>query len=214
MYTLDLVPEAIGEYALAHTTAPSPLLQELLATTQTELGERARMLSGPIEGQLLQLLARALNARRVLEIGMFTGFSTLMLAEGIAADGELITCEIDPRAIALAKRFFARSPFGRKITIQEGPALATLQTLRGPFDLVFIDADKPNYINYYEAVLPLTRTGGLIVADNVLRGGGVLSPRTENERAMAAFNEHVRHDPRVRTVTLTVRDGIMLISPR
>src|SRR5438067_9755294 len=110
MYALDLVPEAIGEYAHAHTTAPSALLQELLTTTEAQLGARARMLSGPIEGRLLQMLAMAMDARRVLEVGMFTGFSTLMLAAGMAEDGELITCEIDPRAIELAQSFFARSP--------------------------------------------------------------------------------------------------------
>jgi len=214
MYALDLVPEAIGEYAHAHTTAPSALLQELLTTTEAQMGKRARMLSGPIEGRLLQMLAMALDARRVVEVGMFTGFSTLMLAAGMAEDGELITCEIDPRAIELAKSFFARSPFGHKITIREGPALETLRALSGPFDLAFIDADKPNYINYYEAILPLLRPGGIIVADNVLRGGGVVHPQTENERAMAEFNEHVQNDPRVRNVTLTVRDGIMLIRPR
>jgi caffeoyl-CoA O-methyltransferase len=214
MYALDLVPEAIGEYAHAHTTPPSALLQELLATTEAQMGTRARMLSGPIEGRLLQMLAMALDARRVVEVGMFTGFSTLMLAAGMAEDGELITCEIDPQAIALAQSFFARSPFGHKITIREGPALETLRSLSGPVDLAFIDADKSGYISYYEAILPLLRPGGIIVADNVLRGGGVVHPQTDNERAMAEFNEHVHNDPRVRNVTLTVRDGIMLIRPR
>src|SRR5919199_3129205 len=119
MHALDLVAEPVGQYALQHTTPPPPLIQELLAETEAQMGVRARMLSGPIEGTLLQMLATTARARRILEIGMFTGFSALMMAAVLPDDGKLITCEIDPKAIAFAKAFFARSPDGHKIEVRE-----------------------------------------------------------------------------------------------
>ncbi len=211
---LTLVPEEIERYAMAHSTPLPALLEELIAETQREMGELARMLSGQLEGRLLQTLALALGAKRALEIGMFTGFSALMVAEALPPDGRIITCDINPQAIAIAKRYFARSPHGAKIEVREGPALETLRTFEGPFDLVFIDADKPNYIAYYEATLPLLASNGLIVADNVLWSGNVLDPQDENGKAIVAFNEHVQRDERVENVMLTVRDGVMLIRRR
>jgi caffeoyl-CoA O-methyltransferase len=141
---------------------------------------------------------------------MFTGYSALMMAEGLPEGGRLITCEIDPKAEAIARRYFAESPHGDKITIRMGPALETIKTLTGPLDLVFIDADKSNYANYYEACLPLLKPGGLIVADNVLWSGKVLHPTDDNDHAIVAFNRLVQSDPRVENVCLTVRDGMML----
>jgi caffeoyl-CoA O-methyltransferase len=145
---------------------------------------------------------------------MFTGYSALMMAEGLSEDARLITCEIDPRAEAIAHRYFAESPHGDKITIRMGPALETIKTLTGPLDLVFIDADKSNYANYYEACLPLLKPGGLIVADNVLWSGKVLHPNDPNDHAIVAFNRLVQSDPRVENVCLTVRDGMMLACKR
>ena len=147
----------------------------------------------------------------MLEIGTFTGASALMMAAALPAEGALITCDVDPEAIALAKSFFARSPHGDKIEIREGPALETMQTLEGPFDLVFIDADKENYLAYYEAALLLLAPDGVIAVDNVLWSGRVLDPRAERDHAIVAFNDHVQRDPRVTNVILTVRDGLMLI---
>jgi caffeoyl-CoA O-methyltransferase len=141
---------------------------------------------------------------------MFTGCSALMMAEGLADDGRLITCEVDPKAEAIARRYFAESPNGNKITIRMGPALETIKTLTGPLDLVFIDADKPNYSNYYEACLPLVKPGGLIVADNVLWSGKVLDPQHADDHAIVAFDRLVQNDPRVENVCLTIRDGMML----
>ncbi len=211
---LTLVPEEIEEYAAAHSTSLPPLLEELVAVTREKTGERAQMLSGQLEGMLLQTLAASLGARRILEVGTFTGFSALMMAAALPEDGKLITCEINPKAIAIAKGFFERSPHGRKIEVKEGPALETLKTLDGPFDLVFIDADKESYIGYYEAALPLLSPRGLIAVDNVLWSGRVLEPKEESDRAIVAFNEHVRRDERVTQVILTVRDGVMLIRRR
>ena len=208
---LQLLPDGIEDYAEAHTTPLSPLLQELVAVTGDKMGERSRMLSSPTQGMLLQTLVASLRARRVLEIGMFTGFSALMMAEALPDDGRLITCDIDAGAIAIAKNFFERSPHGHKIEVREGPALDTLASLEGPFDLVFIDADKGNYVNYYEAALPLLAPHGVIAVDNVLWSGRVLDPKDPDDHAIVAFNAHVQNDPRVTNVILTVRDGVMLI---
>jgi caffeoyl-CoA O-methyltransferase len=208
---LTLVPEKIEAYAAAHTTPLEPLLQELVAETQREFGGRATMLSGETVGGLLQTLIAISGARRVLEIGMFTGCSALMMAAALPDDGQLITCDIDETAIALAKRYFQRSPHGHKIDVREGRALETLASLKGPFDVVFIDADKDNYINYYEAALPLLAQDGVIAVDNVLWSGNVLSPKERDDHAIVAFNAHVAADERVSQALLTVRDGVMLI---
>jgi caffeoyl-CoA O-methyltransferase len=213
--TMVLVPEEIEAYAAAHTTPLPPLLQELVETTQRELPERATMLSGQIVGTLLQTLVAMSGARRVLEIGMFTGFSAQMMAAALPEDGRVVTCDIEPRHIAIARAFFARSPHERKIEVREGPALETLKALEpASFDFVFIDADKRNYINYYEASLPLLAQGGTIAVDNVLWSGRVLDPKEEDDRAIVEFNDHVRADARVTCVLLSVRDGVMVIRRR
>ena len=166
---------------------------------------------GRVEGTFLRMLVALSGARRALEIGMFTGYSGLMIAAGLPEDGTLTTCDVDPKAEAVARRFFARSPHGRKITIRMGPALDTIRTLSPPIDFVFVDADKQNYSNYYEAVLPLLPRGGLLVADNVLWSGKVLDPKEPSDRAIAAFNERVENDSRVDRVMLTIRDGMTLV---
>jgi caffeoyl-CoA O-methyltransferase len=201
----------LDEYAVAHTKPLDPLIQELVDETHKEMGRMAGMLSGPVEGSLLQMLVASVRAKRVLEIGMFTGYSALMMAAALPDDGELITCDINARTIAFGKRYFERSPHGHKITVLEGGALENMKRLQGPFDFVFIDADKTNYTNYYEAALPLLAPTGLIAVDNVLWRGEVLDPRDDNARAIADFNHHVRNDDRVTNVLLTVRDGLMLI---
>jgi caffeoyl-CoA O-methyltransferase len=212
---LTLVKEKIQLYAEAHTTPLPELLQELIVETEREMGRRALMLSGHLEGVLLQMLAMSLGAKRILEIGMFTGFSAQMMAAALPEDGKLITCDVDPKAIAIAKRYFARSPHGHKIEVREGPALDTLRTLEGPFDLVYIDADKTGYIDYYEAALPLLAPNGVIAVDNVLWSGRVVKEHDdEDTRAIVAFNDHVQRDDRVSNVMLTLRDGVTLIRRR
>lgn len=210
----EIVPEPIEAYARAHTTPLPPLLEELIGVTEKETGQLAMMLSGQMEGTFLQMLVAAMGAKRVLEIGMFTGFSAQMMAAALPDDGELITCDVNPKAIEIARGFFERNPDGRKIKVMEGPALGTMKTLSGAFDLIFIDADKPNYINYYEAALPLLAPNGLIVVDNVLWSGRVLNPEGEQDEAIVSFNDHVQADERVTNVMLTVRDGVMLIRRR
>ena len=201
------IADDIIRYCERHTSADSSVCRALAKETRART-KRASMLTGQVEGTFLSLLARSTGARRVLEIGCFTGFSALKLAEGLPPDGRVITCDIDPKTTLIARRFWKKSPHGKKITLKLGPALETIESLEGPFDLVFIDADKENYINYWEACLPKVPSGGLIVVDNVLWSGGVLDPKDEEDRAIVAFNTHAAGDPRVDLVMLTVRDGI------
>jgi caffeoyl-CoA O-methyltransferase len=209
-----LTPE-IEAYIHDNTRARDPLFDELREVTYASM-DSPSMQVGRVEGTLLKLLCRLTGARRVLEFGTFTGFSALCMAEGMAEDGELITCDRDPKATEIARTFFDRSPHGKKITIRLGEALATANELSAepPFDLVFIDANKDQYIAYYEAVLPKLRAGGLIVADNTLWNGKVLTLEDANSRAIVAFNAHVNADPRVENVLLSVRDGMMLAYKR
>lgn len=206
---MAFIDEAVEQYAHDHTKPESELFRRLREETFREM-QYPQMQVGRIEGQFLKLLVRLTGARRVLEIGMFTGYSGLMMAAGLPDDGRLITCDVDPKAEAIARRYFAESEHGHKIEVRMGPALETIKTLDGSLDMVFIDADKTNYSNYYEAVMELVRPGGLIVADNVLWSGEVVNPQDESARAIVAFNERVQQDPRVENVCLTVRDGMML----
>ena len=207
-----IIPRKIEEYCLRHTTMRDKLLRELEKYTQRYCAD-AQMLIGPHEGALLAMLVRLTGARRVLEIGTFTGYSALCMAEALPAKGKITTCELKPEHADIARSFFDRSPHGRKIRLRLGVALETLAALPASanFDFVFIDADKENYVNYYEAVLPHLRSDGIVVADNVLWSGRVLAPKKKTDRAVVAFNKHVHRDPRVECVMLPVRDGVSLI---
>ena len=205
----SFINEAVEQFAHDHTEPESDLFLRLRDETYRDMN-CPQMQVGRIEGRFLKMLVRLTGARRILEIGMFTGYSALMMAEGLPDDGKIITCDVDPKAEAIARRYFAESPNGHKIEIRMGPALETIKTLSGALDMVFIDADKGNYSNYYEAVLPLVKTGGLIVADNVLWSGRVLHPEAPDDHAIVAFDKLVQSDPRVENVCLTVRDGMML----
>lgn len=207
---MDFIDEKIEEYAFAHTQKESALLQDLEKETYAQL-EIPQMLTGRIEGRFLKLLVLLTQAKRVLEIGTFSGYGTLSMAEGLPEDGIIITCDNDPTAIAFARDYFEQSPHGKKITLKEGSALETIRTLQGPFDMAFIDADKENYLNYYETVIKILRPGGLIVADNVLWSGRVLDPQDASDIAIDRFNKKVKNDDRVDQVMLTVRDGIFCI---
>jgi caffeoyl-CoA O-methyltransferase len=206
---MNFIDQAVEQYAHDHTKPESELFRRLREETFREM-QYPQMQVGRLEGQFLKMLVRLMGARQVLEIGMFTGYSALMMAEGLPADGHLVTCDVNPQAEAIARRYFAESKHGHKIEVRMGPALETIKTITEPLDFVFIDADKTNYPNYYEAVMPLVRAGGLIVADNVLWSGRVLQPEDADTRAIVAFNERVQQDPRVDNVCLTVRDGMML----
>lgn len=210
---VPIIPEAIERYCTSHST-PASAVADALERHTVEHCEYPQMLVGAWEGAFLRLLVGATGARRILEIGLFTGYSALSMAEGLPDNGEIISCDINPKTAATAQQYFDRSAHGHKITIRVGAALATLKTLTPPFDLVFIDADKENYSAYFEATLPLLRHGGLIVADNVLWSGRVLQPQEETDRAIVTFNDKIKNDPRVECVMLPIRDGVTLIKKR
>jgi caffeoyl-CoA O-methyltransferase len=210
-----IVDERLERYAEEHSTAAGELFQRLAEETRAK-SERPQMMVGPIEGRFLEFLVRLSGAKRILELGTFTGWSSIAMASALPADGHIVTCDVDPEATAVARRYMDESGYGDRIEIRLGPAIETLAEVNGPFDLVFIDADKPSYIDYFEAVLPKLADEGLIVADNVLWSGRVLDddPEGESTRAIKAFNDHVARDSRVVCVMLTVRDGMTLIRKR
>jgi caffeoyl-CoA O-methyltransferase len=211
---MEIVPEPIDRYAEEHTTQPLPLLAALAKETRETL-ESPQMLTGTVEGRFLELLVYTSGAARALELGTYSGYSALSMAAGLPPEGRIDTCEIDEERAAVAQRYIDRSPYADRIHIHLGPALETIERLDGTFDFVFIDADKPNYVNYYEAVLPRLGERGLIAADNTLWSGRVLEDDgDEGTEAIKAFNEHVRADRRVTSVMLTVRDGVTLIRPK
>ena len=185
-------------------------LHRALVEATCEKTELPQMQVGHLEGAFLKLLVKAVGARRILEIGTFTGYSALLMAEGMPQGGTLSTCDIDKEATAIAQGFWRQSHHGKKIGLRLGPALESLKKIKGLFDLVFIDADKENYLNYWNACVPKVRQGGLLLVDNTLWSGRVLDPQDETDRAIARFNEVVRGDKRVNLVLLTIRDGLTL----
>jgi caffeoyl-CoA O-methyltransferase len=206
-----IVDERVEEYAAEHTTELHELFERLAQETR-EKTTVPQMMVGRIEGGFLAALVRLTGATRILELGTFTGYSSIAMATALPPEGRIITCDVDPDATAIARRYMDESGHGDKIEIRLGPALDTISTLEGPFDIVFIDADKQNYRAYYEAVLLLLAPGGVVIADNVLWSGRVVEDDgDESTRAIKDFNEHVRRDPRVVSVMLTVRDGMTLI---
>jgi caffeoyl-CoA O-methyltransferase len=208
-----IVEEAIEAYAERHTSPPDPLLAELAAETRATMSA-PQMLTGAIEGRFLELLVFGTGARRILEIGTFTGYSALSMAAALPPDGRIDTLDIEPRHAEVAQRYFDRSPHGHLITLHLGPAVETIARLDGSFDLVFIDADKENYDNYYEAVLPRLSERGLIAIDNTLWSGKVLDPPDDASKAIAALNDKIAADERAVAVQLSVRDGVTLVRRR
>ena len=202
-------------YVEEHTTAPPDYLLALAQETRDTL-EAPQMLSGPVEGRFLEALVHATNARLVLDIGTYSGYSALSMAAGLAEGGKVVTCDINEKSVEVARRYIEKSPFADRIDIRIGPALETIAALDGPYDFVFIDADKTNYLNYYEAVLPKLSDRGLIAADNTLWSGRVVDPSdtTGDTEALKAFNDRVRDDQRVICVQTTVRDGVTLVWKR
>jgi predicted O-methyltransferase YrrM len=204
-------PRAVA-YAEEYSSREETLLQELSAFTHTYHPDPG-MLSGSVQGIFLKMISRMLRPHNVLEIGTLSGYSALCLAEGLAEGGELHTIECRERDVLIAREFVARSAFAGRISVHQGEALAIIETLKRPWDLVYIDADKINYVNYYEAVFRELVPGGFILIDNVLFHGQVLEEpvRGKNAKAIQAFNEHIRNDTRIESVLLTIRDGIMLV---
>jgi caffeoyl-CoA O-methyltransferase len=205
-------PEVLA-YAEAHATAPPEHLAAVDASTREEFSAWGMMV-GRQEGRFLELLVFASQATSVLEIGTFTGYSAIAMAAGLAPGGSIISLELDPHHAMTARANIAAAGYESRVSVIEGPALDSLAQLQGPFDLIFIDADKVGYDAYFEAALPKLAAHGLIVADNTLQAGGVLesaSDRSASAQAIADFNDKLVHDPRVVCVLTTIRDGVTLI---
>ena len=211
----ELVLPEIEAYAEEHSTAESEICRELREETYRTM-EIPHMVVGPLEGAFLKMMAQLVNALQVLEIGMFTGYSALCFAEAMRANGRVITCEINLESAAVARKYFAKSPHGSKIEIRMGPARDTLRDLTGPFDLIFIDADKVNYINYYRRAVDLVAASGVILIDNVLWSGDVLlqPPPDRSTAVIQELNRLVASDPRVTAVLVTIRDGVLVVKPK
>ena len=209
---MELVNPLAEQYAAAFTFAEDELLAEVAAfTNQTH--QHAHMLSGHVQGSFLTLLSSLLQPFKILEIGTFTGYSALCLAKGLAKHGMLHTIELRGDDAATADSFFKRSSKKDQIVLHVGNAIDMIPGLKEEWDIVFIDADKPGYISYYETVLPHVKKNGIIIADNVLFHGQVLAENISGKNALAmdAFNIHIKNDSRVEAAMLTVRDGLMLI---
>jgi caffeoyl-CoA O-methyltransferase len=207
-----IVESSVEEYAESHSSPDGELFERLAAETR-EKTTAPQMMVGLLEGRFLGVLVRNLRARRVLELGTFTGYSSISMALALPSDGRVITCDVNEETSTIARRYAEEAGVAERIDFRLGPALETIASLEGPFDLIFIDADKPNYVNYFEATLPLLADYGLMIADNTLWSGRVADANEddENTRAIRAFNDHVLADPRVENVLLTVRDGMNLI---
>lgn len=211
---MDVVAREAEAYAADHTTPMSSLLEEIEHFTLTRTTYPS-MLTGRVEGRFLQLVAQLSGAHQVVEIGTFTGYSALAMAEVLPHDGKVLTIERNPEYARIAQDFFDRSSSGYKITLRLGDALEVLNTLPdAKADLVFIDADKQNYSVYYKESMRILRSGGLILADNVLWYGRIFDPKDDESRAVVAFNEMVKTDHRAEKLFLTIRDGIYLIRKR
>ena len=210
-----IVDERVEQYAEAHTTPGAEFFERLAAETR-EKSDIPQMMVGLLEGRFLEFVVRSTQAKRVLELGTFTGWSSIAMASGLPDGGRVITCDVDEETTEIAKRYAEEAGVADRIDYRLGPGLETIDQLDGPFDLIFIDADKANYVNYYEAVLPKLADDGLIIADNVLWSGRVAdgSDNDDSTQVIRAFNDHVSGDERVECVMLTVRDGITLIRRR
>jgi caffeoyl-CoA O-methyltransferase len=199
----------IEAYAESLTTPPPDDLVRLDRAARQELPYEA-MLSGPVVGRLLETLVWLERPRLVLELGTYAGTSALAMAAALPEGGRIVTCELNDEHADFAQRGFDATPLGERIELKRGPALDSIAAIEEPIDLCFIDADKPSYVDYYEAVVPKLSEHGLIAADNTLRSGTVLDADDEGGRTMDAFNRHVAADPRTVQVLLTVRDGVTL----
>ena len=208
---IPIVDETIEEYATNHSARVDALYEELRVETQANVPE-PQMQVGRLEGRFLKLLAQLAGARLAVEIGTFTGYSGLSIAEGLPDDGRLITFDADPVATEVARRYFARAPWGHRIELRLGDARERVLEVDGPVDFAFIDADKTGYRHYWDTLVPRMRPGGIIAVDNVLWSGHVLAPRVgeASDRAIVDFNAHVAADTRVEAVMLTVRDGLFV----
>ena len=212
-----LLSSELADYIVSHGTPPDAV-QEALIDETAALGAVAGMQIAPEQGAFLTVLTRLIGARRAIEIGTFTGYSALCIARGLPDDGRLLCCDVSEEWTAVGKQAWAKAGVADRIDLRIAPALETLAALPADtqFDLAFIDADKPNYANYFDALLPKMRTNGAILVDNVLWDGRVVKPDADDENTVAirAFNDKVAHDDRVDAVMLPIADGLTLARKR
>ena len=207
---IDSITENIHGYCKEHTASDNILLSELEKYTWDN-EDVPQMISGQIVGKFLQSIIRMIAAQKIVEVGTFTGYSALQMAEAIPLDGEIHTCELMKKHTETAQSFFDKSDYGKKITIHQGPALESLETLKvGDFDMAFIDADKSNYLEYYKRCLVLIRAGGVIILDNMLWSGSVIDPKDDDSQALRKTGDYIQEDTRVFNMLLPIRDGLML----
>jgi predicted O-methyltransferase YrrM len=208
----EIISEPTNEYATSFSDPTDKLLQEIEQFTLNN-HEHANMLSGPLQGKVLEMLSKIIKPKNILEVGTFMGYSALCLVKGLQTGGYLHTIELRDEDATISQNYFAKSSHNDQIILHRGNALDVIPELKPEWDLIFIDADKTNYVNYYELTLPRLRNGGVILVDNVLYHGEVLEEKIKgkNAKAINAFNEHVAKDTRVQQVIMTVRDGLMMI---
>lgn len=207
---VQITDQRIEEYSLRMTTDESERIKDLVASSRSEL-DYIDMLSGNLVGQILKMLIKVSGAKRILEVGTFTGYSAVMMAEALPEDGEIITIEMNILYQELAERHFKMFDEGNKITLMKGNAQELIKDIEGFFGLIFLDADKVSYSFYYEQALKKLESGGLLVVDNVLWNGTVLEPSDHKAEALDQFNGLVQQDKRVEQVLLPVRDGLTVI---
>ena len=209
---MHFIPEELDNYVVAHSENEPELLQKLTRETYQKILQ-PRMLSGHFQGRILSMLSKIVNPKNILEIGTYTGYSALCLAEGMQADGELHTIDVNEELVDFQRKYFDASNYGKQIQQHLGNALELIPELDKTFDLVFIDADKDNYPNYFEIVMDKLNPGGIILSDNVLWSGKVLeplNPKDTSTKALLEYNKMLKDDPRVETVLLPIRDGLTI----
>lgn len=207
---MEFISNALYDYVVAHSQEEPRLLAELSRQTHLKVLQ-PRMLSGPLQGRFLSILSKLIQPKKILEVGTFTGYATLCLAEGLAKEGQIDTLDKNEELIDFQRSFFDRSPWGKQIHQHCGDALELIPTLEGDYDLVFLDADKKNYLNYLELLLPKIKPGGLLLSDNVLWSGKVVEEtkkKDEDTKVLKTFNRQIAEHPELETVLLPLRDGL------
>lgn len=209
---MHFLPQKLDEYIVKHSQDEPELLQQLTRETYQKILQPI-MLSGPYQGRVLSMISKLINPKSILELGTFTGYSTLCLAEGLHAEGEIHTIDVNEELVDFQRKYFDKSDYGHQIIQHLGNALDVIPKLDKTFDLVFIDADKPNYVNYFHLIIDKLNSGGIILSDNVLWHGKVieeLDPKDHSTKAVLEYNKLLKEDPRIETVMLPIRDGLTI----
>ena len=209
---MHFIPEALDEYVVNHSEDEPELLQALTRETYQKILQ-PRMLSGHFQGRILSMISKLINPKYILEIGTYTGYSALCLAEGMQSDGELHTIDINEELTDFQRKYFNKSPYGNQIIQHTGNAIDIIPKLKTKFDLIFIDADKDNYPIYYDLIMSKLKTGGVLLSDNVLWSGKVIEPLKEDDiatKALLTYNRLLKDDERLETILLPIRDGLTI----